>query len=78
MPLPETSRWWYIGELAAANVYQLPGPWLSLGVHLSAKPLYVDLHVGWWVVSLMSAARGHEIQDVHEAAYFYSEQESNT
>jgi hypothetical protein len=61
----EGSRYRYFGPLCL-NVYTLAGWWASLGVHLSLRPCYVDLHLLWWVVSLMSRKRGEWLHEVEE------------
>ena len=65
----ERSDWLDLGSLSL-NAYTLAGPWLSLGLHASLCPLYVDLHALWWVFSAMSRKRGLEIRG-HEEAYFH-------
>ena len=54
------SKYWYLGRLCV-NVYALAGTWISFGVHLSIVPLYIDLHILWFVITLMSNKRGVEI-----------------
>ena len=27
------------------------GPWFSLGIHVDAKNLYMDMHLFWWIIS---------------------------
>lgn len=29
-----------------------PGPWVSLGIHLDFGTPLIDLHIGWWLVSV--------------------------
>ena len=55
------SRYWFAGPLCL-NVFADVRPQASLGVHLCFVPLYVDLHALWFIVSLMSRARGLELQ----------------
>lgn len=64
------SRYWNAGPLCL-NIYTLAGTWISAGVHLSIVLLYVDLHVGWWVISLMSRERGEWLREVeHDNTVF--------
>jgi hypothetical protein len=63
----EGSRYWLFGPLCI-NMYTLAGAWLSAGLHLSIVPLYADIHVGWWIVSVMSRERGEWLHQT-EAEY---------
>lgn len=58
----ESSRFWYIGGVAV-SFYTLAGAWISLGVHISLKPCYLDVHFLWFIISIMSRERGEELQD---------------
>lgn len=65
-------QWWiYLGKLVI-SFYVLAGRWVSLGFHLSFVPLYVDLHVIWFIVSFMSREHAAEI---HEFSELYREGE---
>jgi len=60
-------RWWMLGPVAV-ELTMNAGLWLSLGIHLSIKPLYVDIHFLWWILSIMTEARAKRIQG-YEAMY---------
>ena len=62
---------WYrfIGPVCL-NVYTLAGPWFSLGFHISFRPLYFDLHLLWFCITVMSRARG---QEIHACDYLAEE-----
>jgi hypothetical protein len=66
----KTASWYWFAGGFCLNIYMLAGNWVSAGLHLSIVPLYIDLHVLWFVVSLMSRARGEMI---HEAELAYKE-----
>ena len=44
-------------------MFQLPGAWVSFGVHVSIVPSYLDIHILWWIFSVMSKNRGCELQE---------------
>lgn len=62
----QRTRWVDVGPVSV-NVYTLAGPWLSAGMHVSVVPLYVDVHIGWWVISVMSRKRGEWIREAEES-----------
>lgn len=65
--LEAQGSWWiYLGPITL-SVYMLAGRWISCGIHLSVVPLYIDLHMLWFVISLMSTTRAKEIYDYEEA-----------
>lgn len=69
----EGSWWLYLGSLAV-SIYLLAGRWISLGIHISIVPLYVDIHFLWFVISIMSLKRAQEFYDGEEA-YLEAERE---
>ena len=58
----EGSRFWYFGNLCV-SFYTLAGAWFSLGVHISLRPSYVDVHFLWFIFSVMGRERGIELQE---------------
>ncbi len=30
----------------------VPGPWISLGIHVDLQAPCVDLHIGWWILTV--------------------------
>jgi hypothetical protein len=46
-----------LGKLSI-NILMLAGAWISLGIHVSMVPLYVDVHFLWFIVTFQSRARG--------------------
>lgn len=49
------------------SVYMRPGWYVSLGVHIGQD---IELHLLWWIVMLMPAWKGRELQ---EADRYYLE-----
>lgn len=45
------------------SFYTLAGAWFSLGLHVSLRPSYVDIHFIWFIISVMSRERGCELQE---------------
>lgn len=44
-----------LGRQYGLRIDQSPGPWLSFGIHVRARPLrlaHVDLHIGWWLITI--------------------------
>lgn len=66
MTFSEGYHWLDLGPISI-ELSTLAGFWVSLGIHLSISPLYVDFHVGWWCLSIMSRRRGVEIRGYEEA-----------
>ena len=60
--------WWLTLGPIGISLYLLAGRWVSLGVHLSIVPLYLDIHCLWFVTSIMSRKRAREFY-ADEAAY---------
>lgn len=34
------------------NIETVKGPWVSLGVHLDFQAPKIDIHFGWWIISI--------------------------
>jgi len=49
----------YIGPVSVL-LFTSVGAWLSLGVHVSAQPPCIDLHLLWWTLSVTSREHGEE------------------
>lgn len=63
-PFKEWHGYMYCGSLCLSAVMLL-GPWLSLGLHVSIKPAYVELHILWFILCLQSRTRG-EYQEMND------------
>lgn len=68
------SWFWYWGKVCLSVYQRFPKDWLdlrtwyfSLGVHVGSD---VELHLLWWIVMLMPAWRGRELE---EADRYYQE-----
>jgi hypothetical protein len=61
------AMYWFVFRYIAISIYILAGRWISLGFHLSFVPLYVDLHIGWFILSIMPSKRSEEIMYDEEA-----------
>lgn len=55
--------WFLFFGIGCLSIFHLPGAWVSLGIHISIKPAYVDLHIGWWIISIMSVERGEDLRE---------------
>ena len=64
--LYEGSHYWYIGRLCI-SLYTLAGLWCSLGVHVSIVPLGLNVHIGWFILSLCTKEQGLEMQEAEYA-----------
>jgi hypothetical protein len=42
------------------------GPWISLGLHIDLGSPLVDLHIGWWLVSIGRIYRGGRLVIAHD------------
>lgn len=56
---PFMFRSWYLflGP-ACFTLVLLLGYWLSLGVHLSLRPMYLDIHFLWFIFTVQGKERG--------------------
>jgi hypothetical protein len=34
------------------RMHQEKGPWVSLGIHLDFQRWFVDIHFGWWIITV--------------------------
>lgn len=59
--------WWIDLGPIVISVYLLAGRWLSLGIHISFVPAYIDLHVLWFTLTIMGRAQAAELHSDEEA-----------
>lgn len=61
----ERTRYYYFGKFCLL-VFTRIGAWCSVGIHLSISPPCLDLHIGWWMLSLTSRRHGKECEGYEE------------
>lgn len=44
----------------SVNILMLAGAWISLGIHVSIVPAYIDIHFLWFIITIHSRSRGDE------------------
>lgn len=49
------------------SIYTLSGFWFSLGIHISIIPLYFDIHLLWWTISVMGEKQAKLIKEATDA-----------
>lgn len=57
---------WIMGRMSI-SVLMLAGLWVSIGVHVSIVPTYVEFHVLWFVIAIQDRARGEEQKEAEKA-----------
>lgn len=56
-PFRFASKHIFLGPICI-SLTMILGYWLSLGIHVSIVPAYVDIHFLWFVVTLQGKERG--------------------
>lgn len=51
----------FIGK-ACVIITLLGGWWVSFGFHISLLPPYIEIHLGWFMFTLMSKKQGEDLQ----------------